>query len=100
MGYITDFKLKVTPDTIPNIVEEVSDISDYLWDDELCMNGKWYDWPSHMKELSKRYPEHMFQLDGDGEDSDDIWRVYFKNGKSHDANTRLIYEDFDERLLK
>lgn len=100
MGYITDYKLKVVPNTIPDIVDEIAEISNYLWDEDLCMSGMWYDWPAHMLILSTRYPNHMFQLDGDGEDSDDMWRVYFKNGKSHDANTRLIYDDFDERLLK
>lgn len=100
MGYSTDFKLKVIPDTIADIADVITQISDYNWGDGLTINDIWYDLVSYMKELSKRYPEHVFQLDSVGEESDDIWRVYFKNGKSHDANTKIVYEDFDERLLK
>lgn len=100
MGYYTDFELKVVPDTIADIVDVISQISDYEWGDSLAINAQWYDWSKHMKELSKRYPNHMFQLDGFGEEGGDIWRVYFKNGKHQDANAEVRYDDFDERLLE
>ena len=43
----------------------------------LRCEAKWYDWESDMSLLSKRFPDVLFCLHGDGEDSDDKWDAYF-----------------------
>ena len=53
-----------------------------------------------MKELSLRHPEVVFTLDGQGEESGDVWRMYFKNGKFHKSEVTITYEAFDESKLE
>ena len=42
---------------------------------------KWYDHDEDMKELSKQYPDYVFELYGDGEETDDEWYTYYCNGE-------------------
>lgn len=46
--------------------------------EEAC---KWYDHENDMKALSRKYPEVLFTLRGEGEDAGDVWVKYFKGGK-------------------
>ena len=53
-----------------------------------------------MTALSKKYPGHLFQLDGQGEESGDIWRSFFKGGKSQVSKARIVFDEFNEAALK
>ena len=82
MGYITTFEL-----TVPNAevyAETVKSLTGYEWyaesSDVLMMQGKWYDWESNMRNLSRYHPLVLFELNGQGEDLGDLWRAYFKGG--------------------
>lgn len=61
---------------------------------------KWYDWKSNMTEVSKRIPGVLFVLSGKGAESEDLWKAYFKNGKSFVATAKITYEDYDESKLR
>ena len=52
-----------------------------------------------MLEVSKLYPEHLFMLEGEGEESGDIWRKYFFNGKYQICNAIITFEPFDKTKL-
>ena len=52
-----------------------------------------------MKEFSKKFPDALFILEGDGEGSDDLWKAYFKNGLGQMAPVRFEYADYDEQQL-
>ena len=54
-----------------------------------------------MLALSARFPDVVFQLYGDGEDSEDKWMTYYKNGRSQKDALRVIIEEdpFDESKL-
>lgn len=84
MGYQTYHQLTITPDdgTLEDHKERISEDAGYggLWE-EPC---KWYDHDDDMLEYSKLYPDVTFILDGDGEESGDIWRTWYKNGKSQE----------------
>ncbi len=41
---------------------------------------KWYDHEREMIEFSKKHPNLEFILTGEGEERDDVWKKYFKNG--------------------
>ncbi len=61
--------------------------------------AKWYDFDKEMKELSKQFPETVFCLYGDGEESGDTWYQYYKNGKSQYCPAKISYDAYDESKL-
>jgi len=52
-----------------------------LYDDDLY-DASWYDYEEEFTLLSLKYPEITFVLSGKGEDTEDWWTMWFKNGKS------------------
>jgi len=61
---------------------------------------EWYDHESEMKAFSKRFPDVVFTLHGQGEESGDIWVKYFKNGKMQKVEAQIVFAKFDEGQLK
>lgn len=66
----------------------------------LRCEAKWYDWESDMSLLSKRFPDVLFCLHGDGEDSDDKWDAYFLNGMRQLCPAVITYDSFDPTKLR
>ncbi len=99
MGYRTRFELEIIENNNTEIdyAEEIGELSDYgdCFDDEI----KWYDHEEHMKEYSKKYPETVFCLKGEGDENDDIWAKYFKNGKMQVCKAKIIFDDYSENAL-
>lgn len=113
MGYITTYSLRIKndandnelteemaqklmeiePDYFPNIdcITDLEDASLYC---------KWYDHEQDMLELSKSFPETLFILEGDGEESEDIWIKYFQAGKMQVAYGIITFEEFNPDKLK
>lgn len=54
---------------------------------------KWYDHDKDMIEISKQFPDYTFQLHGDGEETDDFWFSYYKNGEYEYCPAVLKYEE-------
>lgn len=88
------------------IVDKLNEITDYTFDNisdnEIISNNgsiKWYDSIEDLTEVSKAFPDVLLQVDGEGEESGDIWRTYYKGGKSQCANAKIVYEDYDESKL-
>ena len=50
--------------------------------------------------ITKKYPDKVFQLFGDGEESHDFWVDYIKNGKAYGSQARVVYDEYDESKLK
>lgn len=107
MGYYTKFELNVIAknreardqmDTLH--VDAGATIIDYLSVADLLEGNadatKWYSWEKDMQEFSKKYPLLIFQLDGVGQEGEfDIWRAFFKNGKSFTQEAELKFEKPD-----
>ena len=71
---------------------------------EICYNPfddrcKWHNHDSDMAFFSEKYPESLFILKGEGEESGDIWIKYFLNGKMQRAEAKITFEEFDESKL-
>ena len=60
----------------------------------------WYDHEEDVKEFSKKHPEIIFELNGTGEESGDMWIKYFKNGKVQSCYAQITYEPYDENKLE
>lgn len=81
MGYRTKFELTASDDLDAVHKNGIAETSRYgeginLFDDEI----KWYDHEKDMIAYSRKFPEVEFRLDGTGEESEDIWVKWFKNG--------------------
>jgi len=106
MGYCTSFKLRVYEGDaeISEILKVHEDFGglDYAFDEEgdPVDSVKWYDHDDDMRELSAYYPNVTFILEGEGEESGDIWRKYYRNGKAQEVYAEIVFADFDESKLR
>lgn len=65
-----------------------------------CESTKWYDHEDHIKALSKDIPHVLFILSGQGEETGDIWRKYFLDGKMQVSKVVMTFDEFDPKKLK
>lgn len=68
---------------------EANDITEMIEYDSM----KWYDSDKDMLELSKLYPDYGFILEGIGEEYNDRWCCYYKNGAMQMEECQFIYGD-------
>lgn len=66
------------------------------WEDEI----KWYDHRQDMCEYSKRYPELVFKLHGEGEETEDLWDEYYHDGRYQEAVAVITYPSYDPNKLE
>lgn len=88
MAYLTNYELEIIEgeDLIEKVIKKESeeyfelaysiDESGYTKE-----SSKWYEHESDLKAISKKYPNSIFSLSGESEDSEEIWVKIFKNGK-------------------
>lgn len=106
MGYYTSYSL-----TVDNLNDEELDSLDKVIKENIGMDGgaewcswscyaKWYDHEDDMRKLSQMFPNAIFYLFGSGEEYDDIWFKYFKNGKMQYDPAEITFDDFDETKLE
>lgn len=98
MGYYTNFDFSGNKDDIIKAIEEIStygESSNGQYDDI-----KWYSWSEHLKTVSELFPDDLIIIEGEGEESGDIWRAFFLNGKFCIQHVEMVYPDFDESMLK
>ena len=104
MGYYTDFELSVHsggPINLDKLAIELGEVSGYAWERGLTLTEvKWYNHDKHMEIISNRYPTTVFYLSGNGEEKEDRWQCYYKDGKSQSCEAIITYEPFDESKLK
>lgn len=110
MGYYTAYtvtvlnhndKTRVTDEkTLCELGTALVEISDWFdnnekgWSIEDIVSSemmKWYDSDTDMRSLSKQFPDYIFVLDGQGEESLDIWRSVFHNNSQAYYTAELTY---------
>ena len=77
---------------------EITDIGDQINSVFLCEEMKWYDYYGDMQAISILFPDVIFHLGGDGEDSDDRWEADFMNGVSQQRVATIPQFDKEEFL--
>ncbi len=61
---------------------------------------KWYSHEDDMRKLSIYFPNVLFTLSGEGEESGDIWEKHFLNGKTQHCKAKIVIEALDRTKLK
>ncbi len=109
MGYETSYRLHVenppkgfTKKTLAKIIRENEGMSYALEEDgSTCQSTKWYDCDDDMLAVSKKYPDVLFVLSGEGEEAGDIWRTYYKDGCMQHAEAIIAFESYDpEKMVR
>lgn len=83
-------KIKRAANQLAKMLGETKEVEDFdfvSWDEM-----KWYEHEDDMKKLSKEFPDMVFELNGSGEDSEDIWKGYFMNGESYYCSGHIEYD--------
>lgn len=106
MGYYTQFTLKIDAekDVLYDIAVFLKESEEYdfilpMWND-WTDSVKWYSSDEDMKLISKKFPSALFTLNGEGEESGDVWVAYFKNGKMQKEVAVINLAPYDESKLK
>jgi len=116
MGYITEYTLGIEQNDNNVAVDEINEFiqkerkvnkdfmyvfyEDLEYNDAIYGEGKWYNFDEDMMKLSKAFPDVVFRLEGDGEESDDVWVTYYKDGKYQNAQRTVIIEEYNPNKLK
>lgn len=83
MGYYTNFTISLIEgdeEQYEQMLKELAEKTDYSEIEDEFFNAKWYDCEEDCIEISKKYPDILFQVDGDGEETPDFWSCRFKAG--------------------
>jgi hypothetical protein len=62
--------------------------------------AKWYSHQDDLIKLSEKYPLILITLEGEGEESGDLWKTYYLNGKSQHTKAKITFEPFSKNKLK
>lgn len=109
MGYNTYFELYITSpkDVIAKQLEELNAEIEKMnvfeegsLEDGLYTYGHWYDYDLDMLKLSAKYPDYIFELHGNGEETEDLWIHYFVGGRSQYCHAKITYDSFSANCLK
>ena len=111
MGYYTDYSLEVknlkNREEFDSLVESLKEIEiiGYALDEgtyydseqyayfSCSESARWYEHDDDMRRISRKLPHVTFMLEGDGEDSEDKWRTYYKDGDWEVCHARIEYAD-------
>ena len=101
MGYETKYKLECKQDLIILLRAKFPSAEYALTPSgETNEPSKWYEYEKDLKAFSKEHPKEIFKLSGYGEEAEDIWRQYFRNGKTFRTKANITFEPFDIKRLK
>lgn len=110
MGYYTRFSLELAGGSLNDFETEaisrgfsslneiiVKELGSYDPFEQEC---KWYDHDKDMLKISKKHPNALLLLSGEGEESGDFWKTYYRNGKMVRIEPEVVWPVFNETMLK
>ena len=109
MGYSTSFALSVVADeptrqAIDQFLEDDHENAQQYEVDgingEWFPEGRWYNSETDMITLSEVFPDALFILQGEGEESLDVWEEHYKGGQVvHTENAESSIRRYKELLI-
>lgn len=113
MGYYTRYEVEIISGELPKFEQEMIArgfttleklISFEVTGDQKSQlfggENKWYDHERDMEKVSRRFPDAIFRIEGNGEEQGDVWKAYFKNGKSVKIHPETTWPAFKESMLE
>lgn len=109
MGYNTRYKIaykdlatlgsisRETKEKIQKYYESFDDEYYGITDCDIC---SWYDHDTSMLKVSKEFPEVVFILSGEGEESGDLWKKYYSNGIVEIDAAKIAYTGMTSAFLE
>ena len=99
MGYYTNYQLETNaPGIEEEIARDIANRSGYEGDifrHAFC-EVKWYEHERDMLHVSKRFPNVVFILSGEGEENNDVWKKRFLNGEVWEIRPEVSWPEFPE----
>lgn len=99
MGYYTEYEIEAVGSDFGEGLTPEGIVTRHIGYSPFEDRCKWYDHDSVMKSISKQYPDALFKLTGNGEESPDLWVKYYQNGKVHAIRATITYAPFDPSKL-
>ncbi len=107
MGYQTNYSLAASdPQVLKDFMTRIENEEEYAENFSILQDYsdgtygaefKWYEHEVEVAELSAKHPTVLFTLNGQGEESGDVWRKYFLGGQVQYAE--MSFESFDSSKL-
>lgn len=103
MGYYSEHSLSVIKgdDSLIQSFREESDNAMYAFSEngDCKQRCKWYSAEKELIDFSKKHSETLFLLEVKGEENEDIWKLYVRNGKKQMCKAILTFEEYNEQKL-
>lgn len=107
MAYLTYYSLQIESPTLAEQEHALTVLRESSEEarEALTADGsswRWWAWYEHeddMRQFSSKFPDMLFILSGKGEENEDIWVKYFKDGRMQASYATIILDEFDERKL-
>jgi hypothetical protein len=102
MGYYTHYSIKISgADNANQMVKIAGDLAFQGYEisgsgTELYIefDDKWLKWKEEFQRVSKDFPRVLFEVNGKGEDNEDMWRARFRDGVSEIIRAKIVFDDF------
>lgn len=97
MGYYTKYDLTILNDD-DYIMDSIIEFGDLDLSYHLSDRCKWYDHDTDIINLSLKHKDKVFRLEGRGEDDDDIWVKFYKNGEFRMYQSQIVHKQYSEDI--
>lgn len=85
MGYYTQYDITNNSEGIKEAILNQSQYSDFN------SEVKWYDWQKDIILVSTLFPNTEIRVEGVGEENEDVWRAFAKDGELFISRAELSF---------
>jgi hypothetical protein len=104
MGYYTHYSIRITGADNADQMTEIAEKLDlpeegYKISEEGAklstdFEDKWYGWKEQFLRISRAYPRVLFEVNGEGEKNDDLWKARIRNGEAEVIHAKIVFDEF------